>query len=759
MSEVLKKFGRYFLLDMIAQGGMAEIYRARLANAGGEGRLLVIKRIQAGFGANSEFLEMFKSEIKVTQRFTHPNIVQVYDYGEESQQPYIAMEWVDGRNLRQFTTRFNELKQSFPVDLAALIIEQAASALHYAHTFKDRVTGEPLNIVHRDISPQNVLISYEGVVKVIDFGIAKAATNSESTRAGVIKGKISYLSPEQINGEQLDGRSDIFALGIVMWELLTGKKLFSGESDLAVLKLIENCNSHVKPPSTLNPKVPKELDHIVLKALAKQREKRFQSGEELQRTLHKFLYSFNPDFNPGDLAYYARDLFKNEIVDDRKKIQKLNDKVEQLLTADVAPGPVAGFELESAPQEMSSVQAPPPKPTPPPPKREDTTTVVESRAKSTGSREIDGTSTHSAQRVEIEAPRPGSRPRQTGSIGGPGISSAPARHMPPSQQQSRGAATQTGKSAQRPTQTRSFSFAGLIRSAAGIAAATLAVAYFGPQYGLEIPVVSAMIQDFISGGDAQLVLDGQAKNVTVSVNGKAIANALPATIRGIPVGTRFNVTVTGAGSTFSQDFTLKKGEKRVVPVLMGDPDRTISGEAQAMAHDPNVLNIQSTTGAVQAEQPSGRTIRLRLMISPSGGSGSITLNGQPVDFLNPVTVVPLDVPLELQVERSGYHPLRREFVIDSRQVGSMTEWQTDVALEPSRFGFLSLRTTPTADAVIVIDGAKWVKKTPLNNEKLPVGNYTVRLVNEVLGMEKTVEVSIQENRSVTVEDIRLEIRR
>src|ERR1700761_3206194 len=159
MAECLKKFGRYFLLDQIAQGGMAEIYRARLASADGAGRLMVIKRIQAGFGENSEFLQMFRSEIKVTMGFNHPNIVQLYDFGEEQRQPYIAMELVDGKNLRQYMNRFNELKQSMPPFLAAYIIEQAASGLHYAHAFKDKITGEPLNIVHRDVSPQNILIS------------------------------------------------------------------------------------------------------------------------------------------------------------------------------------------------------------------------------------------------------------------------------------------------------------------------------------------------------------------------------------------------------------------------------------------------------------------------------------------------------------------------------------------------------------------------------------------------------------------------
>jgi serine/threonine-protein kinase len=333
VAEALKKFGKYFLLDQIAQGGMAEIYRARMATPDGGSRLLAIKKVIASYSSNQEFVKMFKEEIKTTSGFTHPNIVQLYDYGEEQGMLYIAMELVDGKNLRQFISRFAEIKSQFPVEVSVYIMEQSAHGMGYAHGYKDKITGKGLNIVHRDISPQNILISYDGAVKVIDFGIAKAVTNQESTRAGVIKGKPSYLSPEQISGEVLDGRSDIFALGIVLWELLTGKKLFASDNDYGVLKLIENCTNHVKPPSIFNPKVPKELDAIVMKALVKNRDQRYQTSEELQRALHKFLYQFAPEFNPADLAYYARDLFKNEIVEDRKRLLKLNEKVEQLLAA------------------------------------------------------------------------------------------------------------------------------------------------------------------------------------------------------------------------------------------------------------------------------------------------------------------------------------------------------------------------------------------------------------------------------------------
>ncbi len=358
MSDVLKKFGRYFLLDHIAQGGMAEIFRARLASVDGAGRLLVIKRIQAAYGSNSEFLQMFRAEIKVTMGFNHANIAQLYDFGEEGGQPFIAMEFVDGRNLRQVLTRLNERKTPMPVEYASYVIEQAAAGLHYAHSFKDKITGTALNIVHRDISPQNILVSYEGTVKVIDFGIAKATTNIESTRAGVIKGKPSYLSPEQISGDVLDGRCDIFALGIVLWELLVGKKLFAGDNDLAVLKLIESCASYVKAPSEFNPAVPKELDYIVLRALAKSKEKRFQTAEEFQRALRKFIFTQYPDINAYEISSFVKELFKDDIVEDRKHIQRLNEKVEQLLFSDTliaSPNPDPTIATEESTQHTATL--------------------------------------------------------------------------------------------------------------------------------------------------------------------------------------------------------------------------------------------------------------------------------------------------------------------------------------------------------------------------------------------------------------------
>jgi serine/threonine protein kinase len=315
------RFGRYIIVDPIAVGGMAEIYRARLAAAKeGPDRVIVIKKVIANLSQNSEFLQMFEEEIKITVGLTHPNIIQIYDYGKVDDQYFMAMEYVEGKNLRQFVKRLADMKSMFSIDMSSHIISQVCHALAHAHSYKDRMTGKPLGIVHRDISPQNIMISYDGAVKLFDFGIAKAKSASEATRAGVIKGKPSYLSPEQINGEELDGRCDIFALGIVLWELLTAKRLFVAETDMGVLRLIQSAK--IEPPSTFNPAVPQALDAIVLKSLTRDKNKRYQGAEEFQRDLHKFLYSFNPSFNPADLSYYAQELFKSEIRDDRDRLSK-----------------------------------------------------------------------------------------------------------------------------------------------------------------------------------------------------------------------------------------------------------------------------------------------------------------------------------------------------------------------------------------------------------------------------------------------------
>lgn len=311
-----KRFGKYLILDHLVDGGMAKICRARYLGEQAN-KIVAIKMVQPQYSKNPSFVQMFEDELKVTFGLQHPNIAQVYDYGLVDEQLYSAMEYVDGANLKQFLDRLKEKKFVFPVEISTYIISQVATALHYAHTYQDKLTGKSFNIIHRDISPHNIMITYDGAVKVIDFGIAKADSNSEETQAGTIKGKLSYLAPEYIDGLDLDHRYDQFAVGITLWEMLCSRKLFTAKNDIAVIKQIQACK--VPRPSQINPRVPKELDEIVLKALSKDRNKRFENMDKLNRALVKFLFSNYEEFNATDLGYFAKQLFKEEITADRKK--------------------------------------------------------------------------------------------------------------------------------------------------------------------------------------------------------------------------------------------------------------------------------------------------------------------------------------------------------------------------------------------------------------------------------------------------------
>lgn len=319
MSDSVKRerFGRYLILDHLVDGGMAKICRARFLGEQAD-KVVAIKMVQPQYSKDEAFKTMFMDEIKVTFGLLHPNVIQTYDYGLNKGQLFVAMEYCDGRNLKEFLDKLKDRKFVFPVEISTYIISQACQGLYYAHTFRDKLTGKEANIIHRDISPHNIMLTYDGAVKIIDFGIAKSQTNSESTQAGTIKGKLSYLAPEYLEGLELDTRYDQFALGITLWEMLCSRKLFKENNDLAVLKKIQECKIPV--PSSINPNVPKELDEIVLKALSKDRNKRYENLDQMNRALMKFLYAKFPDFNATDLSYFSQELFREEIKKDREKM-------------------------------------------------------------------------------------------------------------------------------------------------------------------------------------------------------------------------------------------------------------------------------------------------------------------------------------------------------------------------------------------------------------------------------------------------------
>jgi len=303
-------FGKYFLLDRIAVGGMAEIYKAKTFGVGGFEKFLVIKKVLPHFAEDQEFITMLINEAKIAVMLTHTNIVQVYDLGKIEHTYFIAMELVEGRDLRGLIKKSLEQQQSLPIENTLFIITEICKGLDYAHRKEDS-SGRPMNIIHRDMSPPNVLISYEGEVKLTDFGIAKSLSLMGHTRAGVLKGKFAYMSPEQARGESIDHRADIFATGIMLWEMLTGERLFLGDSDIHTLEKIKK--KEVPAPSSINPAVPQELDQVVLRALSNDVSQRYQSARDLQFELTKILYAVAPDYTSGKLGALMRSIFANDI--------------------------------------------------------------------------------------------------------------------------------------------------------------------------------------------------------------------------------------------------------------------------------------------------------------------------------------------------------------------------------------------------------------------------------------------------------------
>jgi serine/threonine protein kinase len=300
------RFGPYQLIDRVAIGGMAEVFKAKRAGVEGFEKIVALKRILPHLSENKEFLDMFVDEAKMVAGLAHPNIVQIFDLGRIEKSYYIAMEYIHGRDLRTIMRRARDKGLRMPLDLSLRVVGQVCAALEYAHRKKDE-RGQPMQIVHRDVSPQNILISFEGEVKLVDFGIAKAATKASNTDRGALRGKLLYMSPEQAWGRPIDRRSDVFSLGIVLYEMLTETKPFVGAgTEVSILELVRQCV--ITPAREINPRVPEALDRVIMKALAREPDERYQDAGQMQRGLERFLRE-RPPVSARDLARFLELLF------------------------------------------------------------------------------------------------------------------------------------------------------------------------------------------------------------------------------------------------------------------------------------------------------------------------------------------------------------------------------------------------------------------------------------------------------------------
>ncbi|MBL8957406.1 MAG: protein kinase [Myxococcaceae bacterium] len=342
--------GNYQLIKKLATGGMAEVWLANQIGIEGFNRHIVVKRILPHLSEDPEFVQMFLNEAKIASRFNHPNIAQIYDLGQGDGQYFIAMEFIHGEDLGRLMRKAWSTGQWIARPLAIRIIAEACKGLYYAHTRNDE-RGQPLRVVHRDISPQNILISFDGSVKLVDFGIAKAADQASMTKSGAIKGKFAYMAPEQAGGKPLDARTDLFALGLVLYELLTGVRPLKRDSELATLQAALECA--IDPPSVVA-EVPAELDDVVMRALAKAPDDRYRDASMFQMALEEFLISQRLVATSVQISELMETLFAERRAEEQR-LGSPNPSVQ----GESQQGLPAMPEMPAKPKKQSRLQPPP----------------------------------------------------------------------------------------------------------------------------------------------------------------------------------------------------------------------------------------------------------------------------------------------------------------------------------------------------------------------------------------------------------------
>jgi eukaryotic-like serine/threonine-protein kinase len=325
---------RYRVIEKIAAGGMAEVFRAESAGLEGFKKTVAIKRVLPHLSQKKEFIGMFLDEARLSATLSHSNVVQVFDIGVGDDTYFIVMEYVDGANLKSVIEHRKQLGRPLPIEIACLIALRTCEGLAYAHEVVDAL-GQPLGIVHRDVSPPNVLITRHGEVKVVDFGLAKANSQLEASQPGVIKGKFSYLSPEAALGEDVDQRTDIFATGIILWEMITGTRLFLGETDLGTVRQVQA--ARVPPLSQYVRDVPATLEHIMSQALARDPRARYQTARDFGRDLNRILFQLGRPVSSFDIGGLVGD------VREEQRRQKGNRPKQQTLIGSLIQDAIMSF--------------------------------------------------------------------------------------------------------------------------------------------------------------------------------------------------------------------------------------------------------------------------------------------------------------------------------------------------------------------------------------------------------------------------------
>ncbi len=340
-------------MGRIASGGMAEIYLARSRDSSGRAQEVVLKRLMPDLQSDREFVDMFHDEANIASKLAHPGVVQIFELGKLDGSLFIAMELLRGVNLRDLLARLHHMGKTLPMSHALRIACDCLDALNYAHQFTDEA-GRPLNVVHRDVSPQNIMVTYDGRVKLVDFGVAKAEGRLHQTQAGLVKGKFAYMSPEQITGAPIDGRSDLFALAEVFYELLLQRHPFYAANDMDVLRAILDADP--PHPSSIDSRFPAELATIFMKAMKKRPGDRFASAAKMQDAIERFASDHRMTVTTGELGRFASELFEDRIEMERRARERADDEllIEALTAGRAEKNTLSGINVMA--QSGSDVQ-------------------------------------------------------------------------------------------------------------------------------------------------------------------------------------------------------------------------------------------------------------------------------------------------------------------------------------------------------------------------------------------------------------------
>jgi serine/threonine-protein kinase len=324
---------KYRLIAELGHGGMAEVFLAVVSGPAGFNKLVVVKQIRAELADDPEFLNMFLDEARLAARLSHPNVVQTNEVGHVGNRYFIAMEYLDGQPLNRVLQRFKRDNTALPLAMHIRILIDVLAGLHHAHELAD-YDGTPLEVVHRDVSPHNVFVTYDGQIKVVDFGIAKAMNSSSETRAGVIKGKVAYMSPEQARGDRVDRRSDVFAVGVMLWEAMTGQRLWKGLTDVAMLHRI--IKGEIPSPCTIKADISERMEAVCMKALIPNREERYASAADFQNALEDLLTEMGERVSVRDIGKLVSKTFDQDRV-----------RIKSVIEAQIKKGPSQTMSLPS----------------------------------------------------------------------------------------------------------------------------------------------------------------------------------------------------------------------------------------------------------------------------------------------------------------------------------------------------------------------------------------------------------------------------